>query len=54
MYFTALTDHPKSKSNYLITNKEQFNKYNFKKLLKNIEYKTIHLNGPTESQIHTS
>jgi bifunctional N-acetylglucosamine-1-phosphate-uridyltransferase/glucosamine-1-phosphate-acetyltransferase GlmU-like protein len=53
MYYTALNDHPKSKSNYLVTNREQFNKYNSKKLLKNNIYQTIDLEKPTKSQIHT-
>ena len=53
MYFTTLIDHPGSKSNFLVTNKLQFYKYNFKRLLKSINFHTIDLNKPSKSQIHS-
>ncbi len=53
MYFSALTNHPASKFNVLVTNKDQFYKYNFKRLLKDINYQTIDLKKISKSQIHT-
>ena len=53
MYYVTLNDHPKGKNNFLITNKIQFYKYNYHKLLKSLNIKTIDLDKPTKSQVHT-
>ena len=53
MYYYALNDHPVSKTNFLVVIEKEFNKYNYKKIIDNLNTKIIKIASGTNSQVET-